>query len=161
MPVLIGALLALLVVGVVLYPFVKRRFGVASPSGGRPGDTAGPAAWRLRREEIYESIRGLQLEYEIGGVEETDYRERLRAYRVQAAAVVREQELAEREQELAEREQELAEREVERLVERDVRALRGAGRPGPLTAGEQGMTGHSTSERVRESPAEGYDGPGR
>jgi hypothetical protein len=154
MPVLIGALLALLVVGVVLYPFVKRRFGVASPSGGRPGDTAGPAAWRLRREEIYESIRGLQLEYEIGGVEETDYRERLRAYRVQAAAVVREQELAEREQELAER-------EVERLVERDVRALRGAGRPGPLTAGEQGMTGHSTSERVRESPAEGYDGPGR
>jgi hypothetical protein len=147
MPVLIGALLALLVVGVVLYPFVKRRFGVASPSGGRPGDTAGPAAWRLRREEIYESIRGLQLEYEIGGVEETDYRERLRAYRVQAAAVVREQELAER--------------EVERLVERDVRALRGAGRPGPLTAGEQGMTGHSTSERVRESPAEGYDGPGR
>ena len=154
MPVLIGALLALLVVGVVLYPFVKRRFGVASPSGDRPGDAAGPAAWRLLREEIYESIRGLQLEYEIGGVEETDYRERLRAYRVQAAAVVREQELAEREQELAER-------EVERLVERDVRALRGAGRPGPLTAGEQGMTGHSTSERVRESPAEGYDGPGR
>ena len=98
-------------------------------------------AWRLRREEIYESIRGLQLEYEIGGVEETDYRERLRAYRVQAAAVVREQELAER--------------EVERLVEREVRALRGAGRPGPVAAGEQGVTGHSTSERVQESPCRG------
>ena len=151
MPVVIGVLLALLVVGVVLYPFVKQRFGVAGPSGNGSGDAAGPTTWRLRREEIYESIRSLQLEYELGGVEETDYRERLRAHRVQAAAVVREQELAER--------------EAERLVELEVHALRDAAEPEPVTSMERGAVGHTKSESARESPAagkvEGNDGAGR
>ena len=149
MPVVIGVLLALLVVGVVLYPFVKQRFGVAGPSGNGSGDAAGPTAWRLRREEIYESIRSLQLEYELGGVEETDYWERLRAHRVQAAAVVREQELAER--------------EAERLVELEVRALRDAAEP--VTSMEHGAIGHTKSKSARESPdagkVEGNDGAGR
>ena len=149
MPVVIGVLLALLVVGVVLYPFVKQRFGVAGPSGNGNGDAAGPTTWRLRREEIYESIRSLQLEYELGGVEETDYRERLRAHRVQAAAVVREQELAER--------------EAERLVELEVRALRDAAEP--VTSMERGAIWHTKSESVQESPdagkVEGNDGAGR
>ncbi len=150
MPVLIGALLALLVVGVVLYPFVKGRFGAGGPSRSGPGDGAGPVAWRLRREEIYESIRSLQLEYEIGGVEEADYRERLSAYRVQAAAVVREQELAEL--------------EAERLVEMEVGALREAGPPGrprPVTPVEEGAVEHSVSQESGECPAEEHDGPRR
>lgn len=146
MPVLIGALLALLVVGVVLYPFVKRRFA-ADPSRSAPDDGAGPVAWRLRREEIYESIRSLQLEYEIGGVEEADYRERLRAYRVQAAAVVREQERAEL--------------EVERLVEMEVGALRQAGPPRPVTPMEDGTVEHSASQESEGCPAEEHDGPRR
>ena len=147
MPVLIGALLALLVVGVVLYPFVKRRFGAGGPSRSGPDDGVGPVAWRLRREEIYESIRSLQLEYEIGGVEEADYRERLRAYRVQAAAVVREQELAER--------------EVERLVDMEVSALREAGLPGPpgpVTPVEDGTVECSVFRESEECPAEEHDG---
>ena len=150
MPVLIGALLALLVVGVVLYPFVKRRFGAGGPCPSGPADGAGPVAWRLRREEIYESIRSLQLEYEIGGVEEADYRDRLRAYRVQAAAVVREQERAER--------------EVERLVEMEVGALRESGPPGPprpVTPVEDGTIERSVSQESEEYHAEEHDGPRR
>jgi hypothetical protein len=158
MAVLIGALLALLVVGVVLYPFVSRRLGFAGPPGNGYREAAGPPAWRLRREEIYESIRSLRLEYELGGVEEADYGERLRAYRVQAAAVVRDQALAEQ--------------EVERLVEREVLALRDAAppgpealRPGPEALMEDGATEHSRPERPTEVPVaaevEGDDGAAR
>ena len=158
MAVLIGALLALLVVGVVLYPFVRQRLGFGGPSGNGYREATGPPAWRLRREEIYESIRSLRLEYELGGVEEMDYRERLRAYRVQAAAVVRDQELAEQ--------------EVERLVEREVLALRDAAPPGPEASPpgpealtEDGATEDSKPEQPPEVPVaaevEGDDGAAR
>ena len=112
MPVLMGALLALLVVVVVLYPFVKQRLDASASPGSPFEPSESPRTWQLRRQEIYDSIRSLELEYELGGVEEADYRESLRAYRVQAAALVREQEAAER--------------ELERLVELEVRALRDA-----------------------------------
>ena len=151
MPVLIGALLAFLVVGVVLYPFVRQRLGIVGLSRNGSRGAPGTPVWRLQREEIYESIRSLHLEYELGGVEETDYRERLRAYRVQAAAVVRNQELAEQ--------------DMERFVEREVRAIRDAAPPEPATSMEDVVAEHSAPERVPESPAsakvDGDDGANR
>ena len=106
MPVLIGILLAILTIGVILYPFLKARF---RPQTNR---TLGPPDQRARgdREAIYEDIRTLQLEYELGGVEERDYHERLRASRLQAAAALHAQEQKEL--------------ELDRMLEEEILLLR-------------------------------------
>ena len=87
MAVLISALLAIFVVAVILYPFLKGRL--------RPGSSPAPDSpahhGRGGREQIYESIRTLQLEYELGSIEEGEYNDRLRSYRLQAASALREQ----------------------------------------------------------------------
>ena len=89
MSVLIGVLLALLAIAVVIYPFVKARLQPRSPLAILPPDRVDPEG----REAIYEEIRTLQLEYELGSIEEREYQEQLRDYRLQAAAALREQEI--------------------------------------------------------------------
>jgi rubrerythrin len=99
MSVLIGALIAILVIGVVLYPFIKARS--RSRTHERPDSSnqaaqaglPGPGA----REAVYENIRTLQLEHELGAVEDSEYRERLHAYRLEAAAALRDQDRLEQE----------------------------------------------------------------
>lgn len=87
MDVLIGALVAILSIAFLLYPFVKWRFAHHTPL--RPGS---PGRDGLdNREAIYDDIRMLQLEYELGTIEKQEYHERLRAYRLQAAAALRDQ----------------------------------------------------------------------
>ena len=102
MDVLIGALLAVLVIGVILYPFMKAR---TRPGAFRAPDGTGEYDWEDApntpgyggQERIYEDIRTLRVEYELGTVEEYDYQEQLRAHRLQAAAVLRDQDQLEQE----------------------------------------------------------------
>ena len=93
---LVGALLAVLAIGVVLYPFWRRRFprpssAVRGPAGDLDGDD---------RTVIYEEIRTLQLEYQLGAIDEPDYQTRLRSSRLRAAAALRDRDLLEQELDL-------------------------------------------------------------
>ena len=98
----IGAVLALLAFAVAVFPFAGRRFlerekGVegtdAQVHAADKGEYAHPISEDL--EAIYQGIRVLQLERELGRVPEGLYREQLNAYRLQAARILREHEEAE------------------------------------------------------------------
>ena len=84
MAIFIGAALALLSIGVVLYPFLKPRVTyLQQPSLANPDDDTPDL------EVIYELIRTLQLEHQLGNVTEGLFREQLDGYRMQAALILR------------------------------------------------------------------------
>ena len=87
MEFLIIALLVIFSIVVIVYPFLRKR----TPS--QPSSEFGPSdpTSLSRREEIYDEIKGLQLERELGSVQDDDYRERMNVYRVQAARALQEQ----------------------------------------------------------------------
>ena len=86
MAFLIALLLVVLTISVLLYPFVKlRRRG----DGPRLDDSFLEAS--SQRGAIYEEIRALQLERDLGRISEEEYQQRLQRYRVQAAASLREE----------------------------------------------------------------------
>ena len=74
MTLIVGAALALFSLVIVAYPFLKSRI-VAGVSRG-PAAT-GDAAPEL--EPLYDAIRTLQLEYQLGKIPESLYREQLAA----------------------------------------------------------------------------------
>lgn len=84
MAILIAVALVLLSIGVVLYPFLKPRVAFLQPSPPANADDDLPEL-----EAIYESIRILQLEHQLGNIAEGLFREQLDGYRVQAAMVLR------------------------------------------------------------------------
>ena len=90
MALIVGAVLAVFSVAIVVYPFLKHRVRLTrsrlSRTGGQPA-VADPAPPEL--ESLYDAIRTLQLEYQLGKVPEYLYREQLRGYRVQSAAALR------------------------------------------------------------------------
>ena len=88
MAVLIGVLLAVLVVGVVVYPFLRAGLRLPTPPSRGPSADSG----RDRPEAILEEIKTLQLEHELGTVNDGEYHERLAVYRLQAAAALRDRE---------------------------------------------------------------------
>ena len=90
MALLAGALLGLLALGVLLWPFVRGRW---APAPSSLAEEVG--AHQRRREAIYEGIRSLELEHELGQVEPQEYQRRLHAYRLEAAVVLQEQEALE------------------------------------------------------------------
>ena len=110
MAVLIGVLLAILVMAVVIYPFVKARFQPRSAPVAASPDRVDPEG----HETVYEEIRTLQLEYELGGIDESEYEEQLRAYRLQAAAALRDQERTQQEIDLSMEKEIMAAREANR-----------------------------------------------
>ena len=81
---LIGAMLAIFSVAVLAYPLMKSR------SRGRPeipateGEDVFPEL-----DSIYESIRTLRLEHDLGKVEENLYRQQMSEYRLLAATALR------------------------------------------------------------------------
>jgi hypothetical protein len=90
MAIFIGALLTLLSIGVVLYPFLKP--GAASrQSTPSPGPNSESPDEGSELEAIYEAIQTLHLEHQLGNVPQGLYREQLGAYRRQAALVLRRQ----------------------------------------------------------------------
>ena len=93
MPLTLGAILALLSVAVAVYPFIRDRFfgasanGTADSSGKESGGKTPEHADAL--ESIYDAIRTLQLERELGNIPEGLYREQFNGYRMQAALILR------------------------------------------------------------------------
>ena len=86
MAIFVGAVLGLLSIAVLVYPFFKLRT-TARPQGEPPNaDDAGPEL-----ESIYEAIRTLQLEHQLGKIPEGLYQEQLNGYRVEAALVLKQQ----------------------------------------------------------------------
>ena len=83
MALVIGTLLGLFCIAIVAYPFLKTRLGAGGD--GPSGEPAGELG------DIYDRIRTLQLEYQLGQVPEHLYREQSREYRLQAAAALRRQ----------------------------------------------------------------------
>lgn len=88
MAVIISVILALFAIGVVVFPFIKGRLRLQT---AQSQSSTGPDA-RRDREAIYDDIKTLQLEYELGSIEGKDYHERLRAHRLDAAMALRDQE---------------------------------------------------------------------
>tara|TARA_B100000315_G_scaffold187800_1_gene177460 strand:+ start:4098 stop:4544 length:447 start_codon:yes stop_codon:yes gene_type:complete len=84
MGLVVGAALALFSVAIVAFPFLKSRLRTWVEG---PTVAASPEAPEL--ESIYEAIRTLRLEHELGQVPEQLYREQLQGYRVQAATALR------------------------------------------------------------------------
>ena len=88
MTILVVTLLVVVSLAVLTYPFVARR----SAHDGFD-DEAEELAQRLRRarDRVYEEIRALQQEYFLHNLTEEEYREQLRAARLQAADLLRQQ----------------------------------------------------------------------
>lgn len=98
MALTIGALLALLGIAVAAYPFLRRRFLPELPSTSARMDLDDPPEEEPSTSDtlqsIYDSIRTLQLERELGNIPGGLYREQLNAFRIQAATILREREQA-------------------------------------------------------------------
>ena len=91
MAIIIGAVLCLLSIAVLLYPFLKApRLG---PGAGTPENAGmesdGPSPQEL--ESVYQAIRTLQLEHQLGRVPDGSYQGQLDAYRLEAAEILRSQ----------------------------------------------------------------------
>ena len=86
MAFLLAAVLIALSVGVVIYPFLKRRDSVT-------GDGAEDVVATTDRdmEAIVEDMRILRLDHQAGNIPDDLYQEQIRAYRLQAASHLRQQ----------------------------------------------------------------------
>lgn len=84
MTLLVGAALAVFSLAIVVYPFLRSRFGSRN-GGARPETRTVPTGL----ESIYDAIGTLQLEYQLGRIPEHLYQEQLQGYRVQAATTLR------------------------------------------------------------------------
>ena len=87
MAVTVGLLLVVFCIGVALYPFLKAR-----TSSSRPDASLSVRELVERRQAIYADLETLELERGLRHVDETEYEERSRDYRLAAAATFRDQE---------------------------------------------------------------------
>ena len=90
MAVLVGLLLVVFCIGVALYPFLKGR-----PSSSGSQDASSVQNIVDRRHAVYAALEALESERGLGNVDEEEYEERSREYRLAAAATFRDQELME------------------------------------------------------------------
>jgi hypothetical protein len=84
MAIFIGAVLTLLSIAVIVYPFLKSR-----ASGGETVPEAGTDSDVPDLDAIYEAIRTLQLEHQLGNIPQGLYQEQLDSYRIQAALALK------------------------------------------------------------------------
>ena len=102
MALIIGTLLALLSLGVAIYPFARRRWGWGQTDPAAAGSNAAASAAATATAadtapdtatlaDIYAALRTLQLEHELGRIPAELYQEQLNDYRTQAALVLRQQ----------------------------------------------------------------------
>jgi tetratricopeptide (TPR) repeat protein len=83
----IALVIILAAIAVVAYPLFRRKGGSLTADGGEE-----PEDLRLRREKLYEAIRELDLERDVGSVVPAEYEKIRGAYEVQAAALLQEEE---------------------------------------------------------------------
>ena len=86
MAIFIGAVLAVLSIAVIVYPFLKSH-----ASGRQRVPLAGTDSDTPDLDAIYEAIRTLQLEHQLGNIPQGLYREQLDSYRIQAALALKQQ----------------------------------------------------------------------
>ena len=90
MALIIGAVLAVLSIIVVVYPFLQRR-GRASGEKAAGGPEPVPDLVTEELDALLEAIRTLQLEYQLDKIPDDIYQGQLRTYRLRAAAALRRQ----------------------------------------------------------------------
>ena len=88
--ILVGAVLAVFSLVMVTHSFFR---GSSTSSGRAQSSLTPPPAGddSVGLDSIYDSIDTLELEYQLGNLPEDQYREQLRAYRLEAAAAIRAQ----------------------------------------------------------------------
>ena len=108
MELLIGGVLAVLALAVVVRPFLRHTAAIVDDA---PPDRTRDV--RSEREALYREMAALEMEHEMGQIDSEEYEERLQEHRLQAAALLQEQEA---------RETEAA--SLDRAVEERIRAAR-------------------------------------
>ncbi len=86
MVIAVAGILGVLSIAVLVFPFLKYRSRGAAANLVSPSGSTGPEL-----DAIYDAIRTLQLEHQLGNVPEAAYREQLEGYRLQAAVLLRQQ----------------------------------------------------------------------
>ncbi len=94
MAIIIGAVLSLLCIAVLFYPFFKaQRAGLVAGTLENVGlENDGESPQEL--ESVYQAIRTLQLEHQLGRIPDSSYQDQLDAYRLEAAEILRSRALA-------------------------------------------------------------------
>ena len=115
MAIIIGAVLCLFSISVLLYPFFKaQRAGLAS------GTLKGSDESLLELESVYQAIRTLQLEHQLGRVPDSSYEEQLDVYRLEAAEILRSRALSRALKEDADQDPGVSEESEEAALEREI-----------------------------------------
>ena len=141
MAVLISALLAIAVVIVVLYPFIRARLSSNSLTDTEQ-DVVLPSD---KKQTIYEEIETLRLEHELGRVDDGEYKQRLDAYRIRAAQSLRDMEILES--------------DLDQSLEKEIQTARERMNNGALPReGEHGRS-KTPSQGASEQDGEGDDEP--
>ena len=130
MAIIIGAVLSLLSIAVLLYPFFK-----APRTGLRDGALEGGDESPQELESVYQAIRTLQLEHELGRVPDGSYVEQLGAYRLEAAEILRSRAVAQSLGKDAERDPAVSGESEEAALEREILLARAPMAPAPPSTG--------------------------
>lgn len=97
MSYLIGLLLTLVAIALLARPILRQNRTASGSSsfldsqGDSRGDTLKGVQWQ--HQQVYDEIKTLILDYELGNVPPEEYNEKLGDYRLQAASLLRQQEL--------------------------------------------------------------------
>lgn len=86
MGILIGALLAILSLTVLLAPFFR-----AGQRRGLSQATQNLEDVMAKRQRVYQEMQALQLDYQLGNIEEEEYRTLMRGRRLEAASLMQRQ----------------------------------------------------------------------
>ncbi len=135
MAIIIGAVLSLLCIAVLFYPFFKaQRAGLAAGTLENAGlENDGESPQEL--ESVYQAIRTLQLEHQLGRVPDSSYKDQLDAYRLEAAEILRSRALARPLGKDASRDGVASAESEEAALERDILLARALIAPPPLPTG--------------------------
>ncbi len=80
---------ALLVVGAVAWPFLAGRWRASGSAPVQQDEDQGATVGNAALEDVYEAIRTLQMDHNLGRIADGDFREQLDEYRRQAAEILR------------------------------------------------------------------------
>ena len=131
MAIIIWAVLCLFSIAVLLYPFFKtRRAGLAAGTLENAGlENDGQPPQEL--EPVYQSIRTLQLEHQLGRVPDDSYKNQLDAYRLEAAEILQSRAL----EKDANRDPAVSGESEEAALEREILRARALISPAPISTG--------------------------
>lgn len=135
MAIIIGAVLCLLSIAVLLYPFFRApRAGLVAPTlenAELKHDGESPQ----ELESVYQAIRTLQLEHQLGRIPDGSYQNQLDAYRLEAAEILRSRALARSLGKDATQDPDASGESEEAALEREILLARALTTPAPISTG--------------------------